>query len=345
MNDTTINATSPETDDDAAPLRLRLDAGPDAGRTITFPEGQVVVGRSPGPGHIADPFLEAHHLLVDPTRRTVLQLSGRVPVRVDGNPVATVAPVSDGSVIEMGASRIVVITAASPATTPPNATTAAVRRGEQAMALGVGVHGGQQRTGPISFADQARDARTLTATTIALEMPATRRILVVGPPAEMFARALAARSGCRPVTVSGQVSLLQTPPWRRRIVIVHAADPETGWPGLELPPDAAMISVGATWQAVLMRPSPDGSISLQRFHAAGHPGGADPRTPVEVCSRVDRTLVTEEVARPRAELGGDVVGVPEPARRQRQATASDALVELVAHPGEQCDLLVEARSP
>ena len=128
-------------------------------------------------------------------------------------------------------------------------------------------------------------------------------------------------------------------------MIVYAADPETGWPGLELPTDAAMISVGATWQAVLMRPSPDGSISLQRFHAAGHPGGPDPRSPAQVCSRLDRAFVAEEVARPRAEPGGGVVGVPEPARRERETAAPDALVELVAHPGEQRDLLVESRAP
>ena len=330
--------TNTETNSGVPPVRLRLDAGPDAGRTIALPGGPIVVGRLHGTGRVADPSLEAHHLLVDATRRTVVQLSGRAPVFVDGKPVGRVAAISDGSVIELGASRIVVVR------TTPTTTRAAAQCGGGLLLLGVGVRRDHQMVGSSSFVDQARDERTRTTTSITLDLHETRRILVVGSTAESFAGALAARSK-GPAIVADRLDLLRRRSRRRRLVIVHVADPETDWPGREMPNDAAVISIGVSWQAVLMRRAPDGSISLQRFHAAGHPGGPEPRSPAQVCSRLDRAFVAEEVARPGAELGGDVARVPEPARRQREAAAPDALVELVAHPGEQRDLLVEARPP
>lgn len=341
------NDTSPDTVCDDPILWLRLDAGPDAGRTITLPGRPLVVGRSHGIGHIADPFIEAHHLLIDPTRRTVMQLSGRVPTRVDGNPIGAAATISDGSVIEVGASRIIVATIKSHTISSVNRFSAGTgRESGGVVELGVGIRRDHEPVSSSSFVDQAQYERTRTTTPITLDLHETRRVLVVGPSAETFVRALAARSAGRRVIVSRRLDLLRTRP-RRHVVFVHATDPETGWPSRELPGDAAVVSVGASWQGVLMRRSPDGSMSLQRFHAAGLSSahGPEGRAPARVCSRSDGALVAEEVARPGAELGGDVVGVPEPARREREAAAPDALVELVAHPGEQRDLLVEARPP
>ena len=61
--------------------------------------------------------------------------------------------------------------------------------------------------------------------------------------------------------------------------------------------------------------------------------------------RHDGALVTQDVAGAGAELGGDVVGVPDRARLERQAPAADAAVEVLTQPLQRRDLLVETWAP
>ncbi len=66
-------------------------AGPDAGGMVVLGCGTHVVGRAPGAAlRCDDGALEPHHLLIEisPDGATMRQLTGRVPVRVDGEAIA-----------------------------------------------------------------------------------------------------------------------------------------------------------------------------------------------------------------------------------------------------------------
>ena len=94
----------------AAVVMVVGEAGPASGTAVALPPGRYVVGRSPAvPVSIADPALEPHHGLLDvDADGTVqfLQLTGRVPARVAGEPVHGAAPVPDGATVVVGASRL-----------------------------------------------------------------------------------------------------------------------------------------------------------------------------------------------------------------------------------------------
>ena len=79
-------------------------------RPSALPAGRHVVGRSPAAAvRIDDPSVEPHHALLDVAPDgavAVVQLTGRVPCRVDGEPIAGPAAVIDGSTIELGSSRL-----------------------------------------------------------------------------------------------------------------------------------------------------------------------------------------------------------------------------------------------
>ncbi len=89
---------------------LVCEAGPASGPTVALPAGRHVVGRSPSAAvRIDDPSVEPHHVLltVAPDGAVaVVQLTGRVPCRVDGEPIAGPTSVVDGSTIELGSSRL-----------------------------------------------------------------------------------------------------------------------------------------------------------------------------------------------------------------------------------------------
>ena len=76
----------------------------------TSAPGRHVVGRSPRAAvRIVDPLLEAHHGVLDVAADgtvSFLQLTGRVPCRIDGLPVAGPTVVPDGGIVTLGASRI-----------------------------------------------------------------------------------------------------------------------------------------------------------------------------------------------------------------------------------------------
>lgn len=335
--------------DDSVPFLLRLETGPDSGRAIPIDRGQLVLGRAPGPGRIDDRAIDAHHVLIrrDGRSITATQLAGRVPIRIDGEVPGVGAELGIGSVLELGATCAVV---ADRTTDDPSDDPSEDPADGEVVVLGVGIDSREREdrpeVGSWSFAELALEERERSAAAVTLDLAEVRRLLVTGPAAPGLVRAIVAQTKRRRVLASTRRGALRSLPPPGRLVVVEDAEhvgPETGWPGDELPADAAVISVGATWHALLLRQrAVDGAIEAVRFRASGRPT-VSPST--SRCSRPDRTLVAQQVAGTAAELGGDVVGVPEPARRERQAPAADALVELVPQAGEERDLLVEPWSP
>ncbi len=103
------------------------EGGPGAGTATSLAPGRHVVGRA-ATAHVVvtDPSLEPHHTLLDvgPAGEVaVVQLAGRVPCRVDGEPVHGRTEVPDGGVVVVGASRLRIARASGPA--PGGATLAA----------------------------------------------------------------------------------------------------------------------------------------------------------------------------------------------------------------------------
>lgn len=282
-----------------------------------------MLGRAFGPGRIDDPMLEAHHLAIDPVDRTLIQLSGRATARLDGVPIASSAAIGSGSVIEVGASRITVSTAtatSNAATSIAATTTTGCSSVARRVLLGFGR---RPETAAIdTFTDAGRE-HDRSPEPITVDASIIRRVLVAGPPAERFALALGSRFP--DAVVTDRVSMLRA--GRANTVVAHVTDPEATWWDRDLPNDAVVISIGSTWRATMLHAAADGSTAVQRFHASGAPGCSG-----SACSGLGRSLVAQEVPRTGAEPGRDVVGVPQPARLERQATATDALVELVAHP-------------
>lgn len=124
-----------------------------------------------------------------------------------------------------------------------------------------------------------------------------------------------------------------------RLLIVLADE------GGRLPPDChSVLTVGETWRGTFVGDVASGFDDVVRLHVAGCTR-ATATSRLAASGRGDRPFVAQEVPRPGAEFGGRVVGVPQTACGERQATAPDARVELVSHPGEDLDLLVEARPP
>ena len=215
--------------------------------------------------------------------------------------------------------------------------------GASRLVLAAGVHrpGAGPRSGHVVLGVGPDGPVGVTAASgpvvpVTIDLATTGRILLTGPAANGLLRAIVVQAPDR-VSVRRGVADLARLPWSPRVPVAVDPDPDAGWPVGELPRDAVVVSVGSSWDATLLTPAPDGSAVVRRFHAAGRPVGA--------ASGSDGSFVAEEVPRPRAELTGDVVRVPQPARGQGQAPTADALVELVPHPGQEGDLLVEPRPP
>ena len=93
----------------SASIVIRSVAGPDAGWAVRLTAGVHWLGRVPGGIEVHDPAIEAHHALVridERGRAGVLQTSGRVPVRIDGEPVAGWVRVPTGATLEVGHSLL-----------------------------------------------------------------------------------------------------------------------------------------------------------------------------------------------------------------------------------------------
>ena len=107
-------------------------AGPDAGGTVVLGKGAHVVGRAQGAAaRCDDPALEPHHLLIEITAGggSLRQLTGRVPVRVDGQAITGSIEIATTARVELGHSLLVVcpgdLTAAGQTEDPANITVTA----------------------------------------------------------------------------------------------------------------------------------------------------------------------------------------------------------------------------
>jgi S-DNA-T family DNA segregation ATPase FtsK/SpoIIIE len=87
-----------------------VEAGPAAGAALTLGPGRHVLGRAASASiPIADPLLEPHHGLLDvgPDGDVAfVQLAGRVPARIAGEPVAGPTAVPAGATVVVGATRL-----------------------------------------------------------------------------------------------------------------------------------------------------------------------------------------------------------------------------------------------
>ena len=84
---------------------LTWEAGPDAGGTAVVGHGTHVVGRAGGAAmQCDDAALEPHHLLIEASGDGVVlrQLSGRVPVRIDGEAISESARIVTTARLEIG---------------------------------------------------------------------------------------------------------------------------------------------------------------------------------------------------------------------------------------------------
>jgi hypothetical protein len=243
---------------------------------------------------VDDPAVEAHHLVLDTAadgRLAVMQLTGRLPVIVDGDPAGPGSAVVTRS-IEIGDSRLDVV----PPSGSPDPALAWV-------SLGVTV-----ADGPARHVGLAPDPTSVIGI-VDLDRSPSR--------AGAVARSIL-------VQVLGNDPLAQP-----ELVLAAPGDESLGR-------CTAMLEIGARWRG---RWTPDVAkpSEVVRLHVAG--------VASSIVFGVDRALVAEEVTRTVAELGGDVVGVPQAARGQRQAPAPDAGVELIAHARQHGDPIVELRLP
>lgn len=101
-----------ESDHPSGRVVVVCEGGPAAGQTRVLGAGRHVVGRASTAGiRIADATVEPHHAFLDVGRQGVrlVQLTGRVPCRVDGAPVTTSAAgvaVPAGGTVSLGCSRL-----------------------------------------------------------------------------------------------------------------------------------------------------------------------------------------------------------------------------------------------
>ncbi|MDP9465506.1 MAG: FtsK/SpoIIIE domain-containing protein [Actinomycetota bacterium] len=80
-------------------------AGPDTGAMVVLGCGAHIVGRAPGAAvRCDDGALEPHHMLIEISAEgaTVRQLTGRIPVRVDGEPIANPKAIVAEARMEIG---------------------------------------------------------------------------------------------------------------------------------------------------------------------------------------------------------------------------------------------------
>ena len=89
-------------------------AGPDAGGVTVLGPGQHLIGRAAGAAvRCDDCALEPHHLLIEisTSGATLRQLTGRVPVRVDGEPLTGSLAIATATQLEIGHSVLIAVPA------------------------------------------------------------------------------------------------------------------------------------------------------------------------------------------------------------------------------------------
>ena len=336
-------------------------AGPDAGRMIALPSGRHRFGREPTGLVIDDPALEVHHLAIEVGDHVhCVQLSGRIPVRVDGQTLSGFVGVPDGAFVEAGGSLLRL----GRRGLREERSSSVSRRWP--VTLGIGEIQHEPAAGPndeaclgsLPFDEQVWvDAgRRRTGVPVMIDLARTPRLGVTGPHRVAVARAIAevvreraqaapaiwwpsvsdtmlgsshdCRSGVIVVCEAGRYRTAEralTEPSAMIVLAEHVDD---------LPAECtAQLAVGARWRGTFVADTARGFDDVVALHVAGR--SAQRRGPI----------IAEQISRTGAEFGRRVLGVPQPARRERQAAAPDAGVELIAHSREQLDLLVETWPP
>ncbi len=297
-----------------APTTIHVTAGPDSGSTFALGPGRWLVGRSASCAvRLDDPAVEAHHALLisAPDGLGVVQLAGRHPLLVDGDPIdAGQVPIAAHRSIEIGHDLMCV---GAPPVTPSSRAV-----------LGVDSTGGA-----VGF-DVRRRPVDVIAVVIDPEIDPVHAM------AGAVLRSLVAQvsaAGDRVVIVTGAAD---------DVIAASGFDGEVGVTVVAvLPGDSpvldrctARLDLGSRWRgrwtASAHRP-----LSVERVHLRGAAASADAVGP----------FVVEQVARALSEVGSHVLRVPQPARLEGEAAAADALAELIAHAGERRDAGVELGAP
>ena len=407
-------------------VELVVEAGPDSGTRFDLPAGRHRIGRShSGSMTLRDPSVEAHHGVIDVAVDGTVeftQLTGRVPIHVDGRAVGSGQSVVDSS-IEIGDSRVVVRPALSSPANRVHAPGVVIRADHDThvwsrrpvdgdafvVTLGVGVapqlgsaiHHGRplladleasglaviglcgpdsmsvarsiltqlaRQTGPadwlllpvLSTRQEDRWLDQLPHLVGSVEDGSKRAIDAAAD--EPIANAVAALDRCdsrRLVIVTDTPRLLRpgSGPLARLIESRQSVTVLVVVPDGTEPPEmcSSVLTIGARWRGRWVADTSEPTVGQTRLHVGGSTLATaleraseladliDPDDPSLV--RLDGSIVTQQVARTGAPVGGDIIRVPEPTRGERETSASDAPVELVAHAGDHGDLLSEARAP
>ena len=344
-------------------MTLRCTAGPDAGREHLLRTGRQWIGRGAVDIGIDDPTLEAHHAVVDVSLAasvSVLQIAGRSPLRVDGFAADGWVSARPGSIVEVGCSRLEIVEpgavrhgadhgAAGAIHAPLDGSDDEAHRFERDLARVAPAlrraHLDDRRAGSVEVGvasivlaplvldrsglpvpSEAWSDRTVAAVErharheLPLRVPlsAGHPIAVVGPHRDAIIASMVGQFG---PTRSASVLVLDP----AEVDAFDAVDRPIiiGCETIDDVPRrcTATLDIGSTWRGT-WHPDPG---EVVRLHAAARRVGAEPSGP----------LVAEQVARAGAEARRGVVGIPQAARGQRQAAASDAAVELVAEPNRQ----------
>ncbi len=346
-------------------------AGPDTGRIVALPSGRHRFGREPTGLVIDDPALEVHHLMIDVGDVVrCAQLSGRIPVRVDGQAIAGFVVVVDGAFVEVGGSLLRLERRGRLGADQRDA----VRR-RWPVTLGIGdvevEPAGRPNGGPglgaLPFDEQvvADAGRRRAGVPVVIDLAKTPRLGVTGQHRVAVAMTILdvvrARARIAPVVrwsgVSDQplhsdsdldvgggvIMVCDAERFRKATRALADVELAAATPSAmivlaehvdDLPADCtARLSVGARWRGTFVADTATGFDAVVPLHVAGR------------SAQRSRSFITQQIARTGAELGGDIAGVPEAARGERQTSASDARIELVAHSSEQLDLLVEPWAP
>lgn len=296
---------------------------------------------------VADPAVEPHHALVSIGAdgvATLTQLSSRTPLLVDAAAHRS-GGVREGCVVELGDSRIQL---GRPRQRPPSMSRFAVLAGVErecylsrtASPWVVMLGRGRVRL-PLSV-DPAAAVTELAEAALwewhddlpvlaDFARDVVYMIGVRGAHADAviaaLVRQLPAGTGRGWCVTSADRPLAEQDPGMPVTVLVRVAD------GAPIPHECdALLDVGPRWRASWCADLRAGALDVVRFHAAGggSPSGA---------------LVGEQVAGAGTEIGSRVVGVPNPAYGERQASAPDAAGQVVAEAGEHVDLRVESGPP
>ena len=326
-------------------LIIRCVAGPDSGWSARLRPGRYWLGRTHGDLQMIDPAVEAHHALVelgDDGLARLLQVAGRPPALVDGEPVHGWVTLRRSSVIEVGTSRLELV---DPSGVPVASSarlyapldesdaelrrferdvvrvSAAVRSMERARRGGGGVALGvahqrleidvlDRASEPFDVVSLAHPVAALLDRHATAELPV---VTVIGPERPM------AIVGLHAPAVARRVRLQLTPRQRARLLTLTADEADrfrgAGRPMIVLVPDltdvptwcVGVLDVGATWHGTWQPDVIDRPHDIIRLHVAG---ASSRRTaPGHPGLHLQQGTSREVIApvRSRADVGGALV--------------------------------------